>query len=275
MKYRLIPAPYAEAVRNDQQELLHRCRSDRGSSGPAHDALCTGQDRRAARHAVAASLRERWIMRKQVAVGKTGSRFCCSGAAITSFGKRDGAIWMPALPPSSGRCRHPLSGAVRFLLVELKLELNNWPSTWNSQDSGIQKAADKTKPVSVWTPFGIGPLTVTALITAIRGRHSKSSGVLAWVGLVPWLPTGGGRSCSASVNVKAPTYETVCAGCSCSSAVQESSLPVWAHGWRGSSRRACSVVGVALACSACGMACGPCSPRAKSIGLRCWPHSLP
>jgi hypothetical protein len=38
-------SPVCEAVREDEQERLHRCRSHRRSCNPSHDALCVDQKR--------------------------------------------------------------------------------------------------------------------------------------------------------------------------------------------------------------------------------------
>jgi transposase len=41
---RLIPAQLCEALREDQQERLHRCGSNRRGGGTADDALCANQE---------------------------------------------------------------------------------------------------------------------------------------------------------------------------------------------------------------------------------------
>jgi transposase len=41
---RLMPAQYVKPYGKDEQERLHRCRSDRGGGGSAADAICADQE---------------------------------------------------------------------------------------------------------------------------------------------------------------------------------------------------------------------------------------
>ena len=51
---KLMPAQYVKGVREDEQERLARCRSDRGVGAAPDDALCVGEDGGTARAADAA-----------------------------------------------------------------------------------------------------------------------------------------------------------------------------------------------------------------------------
>jgi transposase len=106
-----------------------------------------------------------------------------------------------------------LSDAVRLLLAQLKLELDQLAIRLEEADALVQKTAQQSEVCRRLDAIpGIGPLTATALVAAIGNGAAfrKSREFAAWVGLVPREhSTGGKQSCSASASAGA----LICDGC--------------------------------------------------------------
>jgi transposase len=89
-----------------------------------------------------------------------------------------------------------LSGTLRFLLVELKRELEQLASHIEQAEMLIQRAAQQSEACQRLDAIpGIGPLTATALIAAIGNGEAfrKGRDFAAWVGLVPREHSTGGK----------------------------------------------------------------------------------
>jgi transposase len=100
---------------------------------------------------------------------------------------------LPAILEDATTC---LSGAVRFLLSQLKQELDQLAAHLDEAETLIQRAALQSEACQRLDAIpGIGPLTATALIAAIGngGAFRKGREFAAWVGLVPREHSTGGK----------------------------------------------------------------------------------
>jgi transposase len=114
-----------------------------------------------------------------------------------------------ALPGILEDATTALSGAVRFLLVELKLELEQLAIHLEQAEALIQKAADRSEACQRLDAIpGIGPLTATALIAAIGNGAAFKKGreFAAWVGLVPRQHSTGGKQKLLGISKRGNPY---------------------------------------------------------------------
>ena len=113
-----------------------------------------------------------------------------------------------------------LSGAVRMLPAQLKLDLDQLAVRIDEADAVIQKTAHENEACRRLVAIpGIGPVTASALIAAIGngGAFHKGREFAAWMGLVRAnTPPAASRSCLVSASVVTP----ICENCSCKAHVQ-------------------------------------------------------
>jgi transposase len=89
-----------------------------------------------------------------------------------------------------------LSGALRVLLAQLKLELDHLQMRIDEADAVINKTAGSSEACRRLIAIpGIGPVTATAIIAAIGNgaAFKKGRGFSAWLGIVPGEYTTGGK----------------------------------------------------------------------------------
>jgi transposase len=102
-----------------------------------------------------------------------------------------------------------LSGAVRLLLAQLKLELDQLATRLEEADALVQKTAQESEVCRRLDAIpGIGPLTATALIAAIGNGAAFRKGreFAAWVGLVPREYSTGGRQKLLGISKRGSSY---------------------------------------------------------------------
>ena len=102
-----------------------------------------------------------------------------------------------------------LSGTLRFLLVELKQELEQLAGHIEQAEMLIQKAAQRSEACQRLDAIpGIGPLTATALIAAIGNGAAFRKGreFAAWVGLVPREHSTGGKQKLLGISKRGNSY---------------------------------------------------------------------
>jgi len=137
-------------------------------------------------------VRERWIMRRTAVVNQIRGLLLERGVTV-----RTGRCHLnEALPRILEDASIDLSGALRFLLLELKRELEQLASHIEQAETLIQRAAQQSEACQRLDAIpGIGPLTATALIAAIGngGAFRKGREFAAWVGLVPREHSTGGK----------------------------------------------------------------------------------
>src|ERR1700694_3868573 len=102
-----------------------------------------------------------------------------------------------------------LSGTLRFLLVELKQELEQLAVQIEQAEALIQRAAQQSEACQRLDAIpGIGPLTATALIAAIGNGAAFRKGreFAAWVGLVPREHSTGGKQKLLGISKRGNSY---------------------------------------------------------------------
>ena len=167
-----------------------------------------------------------------------------------------------------------LSGALRFLLVELKRELEQLAGHIEQAEALIQRAAQQSEVCQRLDAIpGIGPLTATALIAAIGNGEAFRKGreFAAWVGLVPREHSTGGKQKLLGISKRGNSYlrKLFVQGARAVLQFREkqsSGLRTWLA--QLTSRTHYNVVGVALANKLARMAWAVLA-KGKSIGLRC------
>jgi transposase len=177
-------------------------------------------------------VRARWVMRRTAVVNQIRGLLLERGITL-----RKGRCHLDAaLPGILEDATMKLSGALRLLLAQLKLELDQLAIRLDEADALILKTAQENEVCRRLDAIpGIGPVTETALIAAIGNGAAFRKGreFAAWVGLVPREhSTGGKQHCSASVNEGTPTCEDYSYkghAQSCNSG--RNSLPASVRGW--------------------------------------------
>jgi transposase len=102
-----------------------------------------------------------------------------------------------------------LSGALRVLLAQLKLELDHLQMRIDEADALIKQTAGENEACRRLVAIpGIGPVTATAVIAAIGNGAAFAKGreFAAWLGVVP-REHAANKSCWESANVATPTCE--------------------------------------------------------------------
>jgi transposase len=150
-------------------------------------------------------VRERWVMRRTAVVNQIRGLLLERGITV-----RKGRCHLDAvLPGLLEEASINLSGAVRLLLAQLKLELDQLTIRLEEADVMIQKAAQQSEVCRRLDAIpGIGPLTATALIAAIGNGATFRKGreFAAWVGLVPREHSTGGKQKLLGISKRGNSY---------------------------------------------------------------------
>jgi transposase len=150
-------------------------------------------------------VRERWIMRRTAVVNQIRGLLLERGITI-----RTGRCHLDAaLPNILEDGSTSLSGTLRFLLVELKKELEQLAGHIEQAEMLIERAAQQSEACRRLDAIpGIGPLTATALIAAIGngGAFRKGREFAAWVGLVPREHSTGGKQKLLGISKRGNSY---------------------------------------------------------------------
>ena len=102
-----------------------------------------------------------------------------------------------------------LSGALRLLLAQLKLELEQLTLRIGEADAAIEKTAQENDACRRLVAIpGIGPVTATALIAAIGNGAAFHKGreFAAWMGLVPREHSTGGKQKLLGISKRGNSY---------------------------------------------------------------------
>jgi len=137
-------------------------------------------------------VRERWVMRRTAVINQIRGLLLERGITL-----RKGRCHLDAaLPGILEDAAMKLSGAVRLLLAQLKVELDQMVIRLEAADTLIKQLAEESEVCRRLDAIpGIGPLTATALIAAIGNGAAFRKGreFAAWVGLVPREHSTGGK----------------------------------------------------------------------------------
>jgi transposase len=137
-------------------------------------------------------VRERWVMRRTAVVNQTRGLLLERGLPL----RKGRAQLEQALPHILVETDSPLSASFRLLLEQLKLELEQLNARINQLDSAIEEQARQQESCERLTAIpGIGPVTATALVSAIGNGAAfrKGRDLAAWIGLVPREHSTGGK----------------------------------------------------------------------------------
>lgn len=137
-------------------------------------------------------VRERWVMRRTAIINQIRGLLLERGITLRK-GRRhvDGA-----LPGVLEDADSKLSGALRVLLAQLKLELDQMAIRIDEADAVLNKTAHENEACQRLVAIpGIGPITATALIAAIGNGAAFRKGreFAAWMGVVPREYSTGGK----------------------------------------------------------------------------------
>jgi transposase len=150
-------------------------------------------------------VRERWVRRRTAVVNQIRGLLLERGITLPQ-GRR---YVEAALPLILEDAEANLSGALRTLLAQLKLELDQLAERIAEADAVIQKTADENEACQRLVEIpGIGPVTATAMIAAIGngGAFHKGREFSAWLGIVPREHSTGGQQKLLGISKRGNAY---------------------------------------------------------------------
>ena len=217
-------------------------------------------------------VRERWVTRRTAVINQI--RGLLLERRITL---RKGRRYLDeALPGILEEADAKLSGTVRLLLAQLKLELDQTALRLEEAETLIEQTVQDSEACQRLMQIpGIGPVTATAVISAINNgvAFRKGREFAAWTGLVPREHSTGGKQKLLGISKRGNRYLRKLF-VQCARAVlqqktkQAPGLKVWLE--KMTSRTHRHVAAVALANNWRGWL-GRCWLLGKPIGLRYWP----
>jgi transposase len=150
-------------------------------------------------------VRERWVMRRTAVINQIRGLLLERGITL-----RKGRCYVgAALPGILEDADAKLSGALRMLLAQLKLELDHLDLRIDEADALIKKTARENEACQRLVAIpGIGPVTATAVIAAIGngGAFHKGREFAAWMGLVPREHSTGGKQKLLGISKRGNSY---------------------------------------------------------------------
>src|SRR6202162_2656877 len=150
-------------------------------------------------------VRERWVMRRTAVINQIRGLLLERGITLRKGRHHVHA----ALPLILEDADANLSGAVRLLLTQLKLDLDQLSVRIDEADAVIQKTAHENEACRRLVAIpGIGPVTATALIAAIGngGAFQKGREFAAWMGVVPREHSTGGQQKLLGISKRGNSY---------------------------------------------------------------------
>jgi transposase len=137
-------------------------------------------------------VRERWVRRRTAVINQIRGMLLERGITVTK-GRRHIEESLPGILEDSD---NKLSGALRALLTELRLEMQYLSRQIEESDKLILRIASELEPCRRLLAIpGIGPVIATATIAAIGNgaAFKKGRGFAAWLGVVPGEHSTGGK----------------------------------------------------------------------------------
>jgi transposase len=137
-------------------------------------------------------VRERWVGRRTAVINQIRGMLLERGITVTK-GRRHIEESLPGILEDSD---NKLSGALRALLTELRLEMQYLSRQIEESDKLILRIASELEPCRRLVAIpGIGPVIATATIAAIGNgaAFKKGRGFAAWLGVVPGEHSTGGK----------------------------------------------------------------------------------
>jgi transposase len=150
-------------------------------------------------------VRERWVMRRTSIVNQIRSLLLERGITL-----RKGRRYVDAaLPGILEDADSKLSGALRVLLAQLKLELDQMAMRIDEADAVLNRTAHENEACQRLVAItGVGPVTATALIAAIGNGAAFRKGreFAAWMGVVPREHSTGGKQTLLGISKHGNSY---------------------------------------------------------------------
>jgi transposase len=150
-------------------------------------------------------VRERWVMRRTAVVNQIRSLLLERGLTL-SKGRRHLDEQLPRILEDA---ELHLSGSFRVLLAQLQLELQQLAARIEEMDRVIQKMAKENEACQRLTEIpGVGPVTATALISAVGNGSTfqKGRNLAAWMGIVPGEYSTGGKQKLLGISKRGNKY---------------------------------------------------------------------
>jgi transposase len=150
-------------------------------------------------------IRERWVMRRTAAVNQIRGLLLERGVTI-----RKGRKYVDQqLPTILEDADLKLSGALRTLLAQLKVELDQLAGRIGEVDAVIERTASEHEACKRMLAIpGIGPVTATAIVAAVGNGFAFGKGrdFAAWIGLVPRQHSTGGKQRLLGISKRGNPY---------------------------------------------------------------------
>jgi transposase len=150
-------------------------------------------------------VRERWVMRRTAVINQIRGLLLERGITL----RKGRCHWDAALPGILEDATTKLSGAVRLLLAQRKVELDQLVLRLEEVDALVKRIAQESEVCRRLDAIpGIGPLTATALIAAVGNGAAFRKGreFAAWVGLVPREHSTGGKQKLLGISKRGNCY---------------------------------------------------------------------
>ena len=150
-------------------------------------------------------VRERWVMRRTAVINQIRGLLLERGITV-----RQGPCHLnAALPGILEDATTKLSGTVRLLLAQLKVELDQLVRRLEEVDALVKKIAQESAVCRRLDAIpGVGALTATALIASVGNGAAFRKGreFAAWVGLVPREHSTGGKQKLLGISKRGNCY---------------------------------------------------------------------
>jgi transposase len=150
-------------------------------------------------------VRERWVSRRTAVINQIRSLLLQRGITV-----RKGRRYIEAaLPGILEDADAKLSGALRLLLAQLKLELDQMAKRLEEADALIEQTALENEACRRLVKIpGLGPVTATAVIAAIGNGAAFRKGreFAAWMGVVPREHSTGGKQKLLGISKRGNRY---------------------------------------------------------------------
>jgi transposase len=150
-------------------------------------------------------VRERWVMRRTAVINQIRGLLVERGITLRK-GRRHVEEALPRILKDADA---KLSGALRLLLRQLKLELDELGLRLEEADAAIQKMVCENEACQRLVKIpGIGPVTATAVVAAIGNGAAFRKGreFAAWMGVVPREHSTGGKQKLLGISKRGNSY---------------------------------------------------------------------
>jgi transposase len=150
-------------------------------------------------------VRERWIMRRTAVVNQIRGLLLERGVTV----RKGRENLVAALPEILENPDTNLAGPLRVLLAQLQLEMRHLQDQIEEVDVVILRTSGQNEACQRLVAIpGIGPLTATAIVSAIGNgtEFKKGRGFAAWLGLVPGQYSTGGKQKLLGISKRGNSY---------------------------------------------------------------------